>query len=79
MPKCDSNKVALQLYRNHTSAWMCSCKFPAYFQNTLRMRHKYLKLKPGSSFKHISWLSQLRTMKTERSASPMPIKLLVVT
>ena len=22
MPKCDSNKVGLKFYRNHTSAWM---------------------------------------------------------
>ena len=34
MPKCDYNKVALQLYCNHTSAWVFSCKFAAYFQNT---------------------------------------------
>ena len=26
--------VALQLYWNHTSAWVFSCKFAAYFQNT---------------------------------------------
>ena len=30
MRKCDFNKVAKQLYRNHKSA----CKFAAYFQNT---------------------------------------------
>ena len=34
MPKCDFNKVALQLYWNRTSAWVFSCKFAAYFQNT---------------------------------------------
>ena len=34
MPKCDFNKVALQLYWNHTSGWVISCKFTAYFQNT---------------------------------------------
>ena len=34
MPKCNFNKVALQLYWNHTSAWVFSCKFAAYFQNT---------------------------------------------
>ena len=33
-PKCDLNKIALQLYWNHRSAWALSCKFPAYFQNT---------------------------------------------
>ena len=35
MPKCDFNKVTVQLYWNHTSAWVLSCKFAAYFQNTL--------------------------------------------
>ena len=34
MPNCDFNKVALQLYWNHMSAWVFSCKFAAYFQNT---------------------------------------------
>ena len=34
MLKCDYNKVALQLYRNHTSAWVFPCKFAAYFQDT---------------------------------------------
>ena len=34
MPKCDFNKVALQLYWNHTLAWVFSCKSAAYFQNT---------------------------------------------
>ena len=34
MSKCDFNKVALQLYWNHNSAWVFSDKFAAYFQNT---------------------------------------------
>ena len=33
MPKCDFNKVAKQLYWNHTSAWLFSCKISPYFQN----------------------------------------------
>ena len=33
MPKCDFNRVALQLYWNRTLAWVFSCKFAAYFQN----------------------------------------------
>ena len=33
-PKCDFNKVANHLYYNHTSAWLFSCKFAAYLQNT---------------------------------------------
>ena len=35
MQKCDFSKVALQLYWNHTSAWVFSRIFAAYFQNTL--------------------------------------------
>ena len=31
MPRCDFKKVALQLYWNHTSAWVFSCKFAAHF------------------------------------------------
>ena len=34
MLKCDFNKVALQLYWNHTSALKFSSKFAAYFKNT---------------------------------------------
>ena len=39
MPKSDLNKVTLQLYWKHTSTWMFSCKFPAYFQNTFSQVH----------------------------------------
>ena len=35
MPKCDYNKVAKQLYWNHTSALVFSCNFSVYFQNTI--------------------------------------------
>ena len=34
MSKCDFNKVVLQSYWNQTSAWVFSCKFAVYFQNT---------------------------------------------
>ena len=34
MPKCDFNKVALQLYWNHISATVFPCKFAAYFQKS---------------------------------------------
>ena len=37
--KCDFNKIALQLNWNHTSAWVFSCKFAAYFQNTSSWEH----------------------------------------
>ena len=39
MPKCNFNKVALQLYGNLTLVWMFSCKFAAYFQNTFFQEH----------------------------------------
>ena len=31
MPTCDFDKVAKQLYWNHTLAWVLSCKFTASF------------------------------------------------
>ena len=39
MPNCDFNKVTKQLYWNDTSAWVFSCKFAAYFQNTFSWEH----------------------------------------
>ena len=33
IPKCDFNKVALQIYWNCTLTWLFSCKFAAHFQN----------------------------------------------
>ena len=41
MPKCDFNKVALQLYWNRTSAWVFSCKFAAYFENIFSKEHPW--------------------------------------
>ena len=38
MPKCDSNKVAKELYWNRTLAWVFSCKFAAYFLEQLFLR-----------------------------------------
>ena len=31
----DFNKVVFQIYWNHTSAWVFSCKFAGYFWNTI--------------------------------------------
>ena len=39
MPKCDFSKAALQLYSNHTSAWVFSCEFASYFQNIFLKEH----------------------------------------
>ena len=42
MPKCDFNKVAKQLYWNHISAWVFSCKFAPYFQNNFSWEHLWM-------------------------------------
>ena len=42
MPKCDCNKVALQLYWNHTSAWVLPFKFAPFFQNTFSWEHLWV-------------------------------------
>ena len=39
MQKCDFRKVANQLYWNHTSAWVFSCKFAAYLHNSCFEKH----------------------------------------
>ena len=50
MPKCDFNKVAKQLYWNHTSAWVFSCKFLLHV-----FRTPFLKISLDGCF----WLSLL--------------------
>ena len=42
MLKCDFNKVAKQLYWNHTLAWVFYSKFAASFQNTLSKEHLWM-------------------------------------
>ena len=42
MPKSDFNKVALQLYWNHISSSVFSCKFAAYFQNIFSWEHLWV-------------------------------------
>ena len=42
MLKCYFNKVALQLYWNHTLAWVFSGKFAAYFQNTFFKKYLWV-------------------------------------
>ena len=39
MEKIFFNKVALQLYSNHTSAWLFFFKFAAYFKNHYLLEH----------------------------------------
>ena len=42
MPKFDIKKVSLQFYWNHTSAWVFSCKFPAYFPSIFFLEHLWM-------------------------------------
>ena len=42
MPNYDFSKIAKQLYLNHTSAWVFSCKIAAYLQNTFSLEHLWI-------------------------------------
>ena len=57
VPKCNLNKVALQLYLNHTSASVFSCKFAAYFQNTFSLEHSWRAASENKTTDH--WRMQL--------------------
>ena len=39
MAKCSFTKVAKLLYWNHTTTWVFSCRFAAYFQSTFFQEH----------------------------------------
>ena len=39
MQNCDFNKIAYQLYWNHTSTWVFSCSFSAIFLKILSEKH----------------------------------------
>ena len=42
MPKCDFIKVALQFYWNRTPAWVFSCRFAVFFQDTFSKEHLWV-------------------------------------
>ena len=53
MPKCDFNKAALQLYSNHISARVFSCKFAVYFQKPFsKNTYRRLLLTEGMTSPH---------------------------
>ena len=56
MLKCDFNKVTKQLYWTHTSAWVFSCKFAAYFQQNLFLEHLW---RAASEFVMVSLITSL--------------------
>ena len=41
MPKCNFNKIAKQLYRNHTLAWVFYCKLVSFFFRTPFCKNGY--------------------------------------
>ena len=51
MPKCNFNKTAKELYRNHTSTLMFSCKFAAYFQTRFLLEHLWRAASEGGIIK----------------------------
>ena len=64
MPKCDFNKFAKQLYWNHTSAWVFSCKFDAYFQNSFFTEHLRTTASGCRNFNFTFKLCQLSQLTT---------------
>ena len=62
--KCDFDKVAKQIYWDHTSAWVFSCKFAAYFQNTFCYEH--LRTAASGNFSLITENSFLTKFSTSK-------------
>ena len=56
MQKCYFNNVVKQLYWNHASAWVFSCKFAAYFKNTFSSEHLWTA---GSDFRDTNFVLQV--------------------
>ena len=54
-PKCDFNKAAKQLYWIHILAWVFSCKFTAYFQNTFSYEHLWTAASGYRMFENLEW------------------------
>ena len=48
--------LAKQFYWNHTSTWVFSCKFPAYFQNT------FTKTTSGRLLLYSHWLNTINLL-----------------
>ena len=60
MAKCDFNKVAKQLHWNHSSAWVFSCKFTAYFKNTFSKDQLWMA---ASDYLNLSITQSLKIFK----------------
>ena len=67
MPNSNFNNVAVQLYWSCTLAWVVSCKFAAYFQNTFTKN-----ISGGLVLAIVNVLSELTESVLERSCIKWP-------
>ena len=67
MPKCNFNKVVLQLYWNHTLAWVISCKLTEYFQNTFLQEHLWVAA--SGAIRDIDLLAECQLIRRSLSKS----------
>ena len=67
--ECDSNKVIKQIYWNGTSAWVFSCKFAAYFQNTFPKNTSELLLMNLSQSLYHNFCYDLHIINTSKPSS----------
>ena len=58
IPKCTFNKVALQLYWNHTSVWVFSCKSAVFFKKTYIPRST-----SGELYMKPKWINMIAILK----------------
>ena len=63
IPKCDFNKVEKQLFRNHSSKWVFSCKFAAYFQSIFSWEHLWM----AASKSLMIYINRLYCLSTDPS------------
>ena len=63
IPKCDFNKFAKELYWNRTLAWVFSCRFAAYFQNT------FSRNTSGWMLLYYFWHIRLKCYKNSKNLS----------
>ena len=72
MPKCEFNTDAKQLYWNHTSLWVFSCKFAVYFQTTFSQEHLWTAASVllRSSWKYVRSINEL-VSSLHRMSAPL--------
>ena len=61
LPHMNYIPLRKKLYWNHTSAWVFSCKFAAYFQNTFFWEHLWVATSEFRIWKKKSWYCRTLT------------------